>query len=195
MFTGIVETIGRVQNIHKSDGSLIFKIKIDNLNSSIGDSVCVNGVCLTVEAIENNMFSFSISPETYKLCNLDRIQSNDQVNIETSLTLNKLLSGHIVLGHIDTTAEIIELYQIDNSWFVKFQIESKYIKYIIQKGSITIDGVSLTINDIHNNEFSVMIIPHTWQNTIFKNYGIGNIVNIEVDVLAKYVEKLGNKND
>tara|TARA_Y100000287_G_scaffold133040_1_gene108025 strand:+ start:37 stop:417 length:381 start_codon:yes stop_codon:yes gene_type:complete len=126
---------------------------------------------------------------------MESIKSNDQVNIETSLTIDKLISGHIVQGHIDTTSKVIELIQVDNSWYVKFEIDSKYMKYIIQKGSITVDGVSLTVNEVFEKEFSVMIIPHTWENTIFKNYRIGNISNIEVDVLAKYIEKLGKRND
>ena len=191
MFTGIVETIGKVDAVHKSNSSLNLKIRIDNLNSSIGDSISINGVCLTVEYVNDCIFSFSVSPETYELSNMESIKSNDQVNIETSLTLDKLISGHIVQGHVDTTSKVTELYQVDNSWYVKFEIDTKYMKYIIQKGSITVDGVSLTVNEVFENEFSVMIIPHTWENTIFKNYTIGNISNIEVDVLAKYIEKLG----
>ena len=195
MFTGIVETIGKVDAVHKSNSSLNLTIQIDNLNSSIGDSISVNGVCLTVECIKDYVFSFSVSPETYQLCNMESIKSNDQVNIETSLTLDKLISGHIVQGHVDTTSKVTELSQVDNSWYVRFEIDSKYMKYIIQKGSITVDGVSLTVNEVFENEFSVMIIPHTWENTIFKNYRIGSISNIEVDVLAKYIEKLGKRND
>ena len=115
------------------------------------------------------------------------------MNIEKSLTIYKLLSGHIVQGHVDTCSEITELKKIDNSWYVKIKIDSTYMKYIIQKGSITIDGVSLTINEVYTDEFSIMIIPHTYSNTIFKNYKIGSILNIEIDILAKYIEKLGSK--
>ena len=161
------------------------------IKGAIGDSICINGTCLTVESVQNDTFSFSVSPETYNLSNMKFIKEDDEVNIETSLTLNKLISGHIVQGHVDTTSKVIELVRIENSWLVKFQIDSKYMKYIIQKGSITIDGVSLTVNEVYEDAFSVMIIPHTWQNTIFKNYNIGNVTNVEVDLLAKYVEKLG----
>ena len=191
MFTGIIEAKGMVNFVENKNSSLNLRVEMNALKASIGDSICINGVCLTVEKIQSNTFSFSVSPETYNLSNIKFIKEGDEVNIETSLTINKLISGHIVQGHVDTTSKIIDLAQVENSWLVKFQIDSKYMKYIIQKGSIAIDGVSLTVNEVYSDAFSVMIIPHTWQNTIFKNYNIGNITNIEVDVLAKYVEKLG----
>ena len=193
MFTGIIEKIGKVSHVTEKNISQVIGIRIDDFNSALGDSICINGVCLTVEDIDDNIYSFSISPETYELSNFKNIKKNDDVNIEKSLTINKLLSGHIVQGHVDTCSEITELRKIDNSWYVKIKIDSIYMKYIIQKGSITLDGVSLTINEVYTNEFSVMIIPHTFSNTIFKNYRIGSILNTEVDILAKYIEKLGNK--
>ena len=193
MFTGIIEKIGKVSHVTEKNISQVIGIRIDDFNSALGDSICINGVCLTVEDIDDNLYSFSISPETYNLSNFKNIKKNDDVNIEKSLTINKLLSGHIVQGHVDTCSEITELKKIDNSWYVKIKIDSTYMKYIIQKGSITIDGVSLTINEVYNDEFSVMVIPHTYSNTIFKNYRIGSILNTEIDILAKYIEKLGNK--
>ena len=193
MFTGIIEKIGKVSHITEKNVSQVIGIRIDDFNSTLGESICINGVCLTVEDINDNVYSFSISPETYNLSNFKNIKKNDDVNIEKSLTMNKLLSGHIVQGHVDTCSEITELKKIDNSWYVKIKIDSTYMKYIIQKGSITIDGVSLTINEVYNDEFSVMVIPHTYSNTIFKNYKIGSILNTEIDILAKYIEKLGNK--
>ena len=193
MFTGIIEKIGKVSHVTEKNISQVIGIRIDDFNSALGDSICINGVCLTVEDIDDNVYSFSISPETYNLAIFKNIKKNDDVNIEKSLTLNKLLSGHIVQGHVDTCSEITELKKIDNSWYVKIKIDSTYMKYIIQKGSITIDGVSLTINEVYTDEFSVMVIPHTYSNTIFKNYKIGSILNTEIDILAKYIEKLGNK--
>ena len=193
MFTGIIEKIGKVSHVTEKNISQVIAIRIDDFTSALGDSICINGVCLTVEDIDDNVYSFSISPETYNLSNFKNIKMNDDVNIEKSLTINKLLSGHIVQGHVDTCSEITELKKIDNSWYVKIKIDSTYMKYIIQKGSITIDGVSLTINEVYNDEFSVMVIPHTYSNTIFKNYKIGSILNTEIDILAKYIEKLGNK--
>ena len=193
MFTGIIEKIGIVSHITEKNVSQVIGIRIDDFNSALGDSICINGVCLTVEDIDDNVYSFSISPETYNLSNFKNIKKNDDVNIEKSLTINKLLSGHIVQGHVDTCSEITELKKIDNSWYVKIKIDSTYMKYIIQKGSITLDGVSLTINEVYTDEFSVMVIPHTYGNTIFKNYKVGSILNTEIDILAKYIEKLGNK--
>ena len=193
MFTGIIEKIGKVSHVTEKNISQVISIRIDDFNSALGDSICINGVCLTVEDIDDNVYSFSISPETYNLSNFKYIKKNDDVNIEKSLTINKLLSGHIVQGHVDTCSEITELKKIDNSWYVKIKIDSTYMKYIIQIGSITIDGVSLTINEVYTDEFSVMVIPHTYSNTIFKNYKIGSILNTEIDILAKYIEKLGNK--
>ena len=193
MFTGIIEKIGKVSHVTEKNISQVISIRIDDFNSALGDSICINGVCLTVEDIDDNVYTFSISPETYNLSNFKNIKMNDDVNIEKSLTINKLLSGHIVQGHVDTCSEITELKKIDNSWYVKIKIDSTYMKYIIQKGSITIDGVSLTINEVYNDEFSVMVIPHTYSNTIFKNYKIGSILNTEIDILAKYIEKLGKK--
>ena len=193
MFTGIIEKIGKVSHVVEKNISQVIGIRIDDFHSALGDSICINGVCLTVEDIDDNVYSFSISPETYNLSNFKNIKENDDVNIEKSLTINKLLSGHIVQGHVDTCSEITELKKIDNSWYVKIKIDSTYMKYIIQKGSITLDGVSLTINEVYTDEFSVMVIPHTYSNTIFKNYKIGSILNTEIDILAKYIEKLGNK--
>ena len=193
MFTGIIEKIGKVSHVTEKNISQVIGIRIDDFNSALGDSICINGVCLTVEDIDDNVYSFSISPETYNLSNFRNIKKNDDVNIEKSLTVNKLLSGHIVQGHVDTCSEITELKKIDNSWYVKIKIDSTYMKYIIQKGSITIDGVSLTINEVYTDEFSVMVIPHTYTNTIFKNYKVGSILNTEIDILAKYIEKLGSK--
>ena len=195
MFTGIIEKIGKVHFIDRKGDSSVIGLQINEVDYSLGDSVCINGVCLTVEKIHQDIYSFSISPETNNLTNLNRLEKNHEVNIETSLTINKLISGHIVQGHVDTTAEIVEIEQQDNSWFIRLKLNKDFCKYIIHKGSITLDGVSLTVNDVTNSGFNVMIIPHTYQNTIFRTYEIGSIVNIETDILAKYIEKLGNKND
>ena len=195
MFTGIIEKVGKICAIKKNGDSSIIDVQINDTSYSLGDSICINGVCLTVENINQDIYTFSISPETNKLTNLKYLSADQDVNIETSLTINKLISGHLVQGHVDTVAEILEISQYDNSWFVILKIDIHFIKYIVQKGSVTLDGVSLTVNDVTNSEFNVMIIPHTYQNTIFKEYKIGSIVNIEIDMLAKYIEKLGNKND
>ena len=195
MFTGIIETLGKVSAVKNSGKSSLIDILIKNTNYSLGDSICVNGVCLTIDNIENDKYSFTISPETNHRTNLKYLSNNQEVNIETSLTINKLISGHLVQGHVDGVVKIIRIQEIDASWNIRFQIEPGLSKYIIKKGSVTLDGVSLTVNDVSNLEFSVMIIPHTYQNTIFKSYVVGDEINIELDMLAKYIEKLGNYND
>ena len=195
MFTGIIETLGKVSAVKNSGKSSLIDIVIKNTNYSLGDSICVNGACLTIDNIENDKYSFTISPETNHRTNLKYLSNNQEVNIETSLTVNKLISGHLVQGHVDGIVKIIKIQEIDASWNIRFQIEPGLSKYIIKKGSVTLDGVSLTVNDVSNLEFSVMIIPHTYQNTIFKSYVVGDEINIELDMLAKYIEKLGNYND
>jgi riboflavin synthase len=195
MFTGIIETLGKVSAVKNSGKSSLIDIVIKNTNYSLGDSICVNGACLTIDNIENDKYSFTISPETNHRTNLKYLSNNQEVNIETSLTINKLISGHLVQGHVDGIVQIIRIQEIDTSWNIRFQIEPGLSKYIIKKGSVTLDGVSLTVNDVSNLEFSVMIIPHTYQNTIFKSYVVGDEINIELDMLAKYIEKLGNYND
>jgi riboflavin synthase len=195
MFTGIIETLGKVSAVKNSGKSSLIDIVIKNTNYSLGDSICVNGACLTIDNIENDKYSFTISPETNHRTNLKYLSNNQEVNIETSLTINKLISGHLVQGHVDGIVKIIRIQEIDASWNIRFQIESGLSKYIIKKGSVALDGVSLTVNDVSNLEFSVMIIPHTYQNTIFKSYVVGDEINIELDMLAKYIEKLGNYND
>jgi len=195
MFTGIIETIGKVSSVKNNGKSSFVDIIIKNTNYSLGDSICVNGVCLTIDNIENDKYSFTVSPETNQRTNLKYLSNDQEVNIETSLTINKLISGHLVQGHVDGTVKIIKIQEMDTSWYIRFEIETGLSKYIIKKGSVTLDGVSLTVNDVSNLEFSVMIIPHTYQNTIFKSYVVGNEINIELDMLAKYIEKLGNYND
>ena len=195
MFTGIIETLGKVSAVKNTGKSSLIDIVIKNTNYSLGDSICVNGACLTIDNIENDKYSFTISPETNHRTNLKYLSNNQEVNIETSLTINKLISGHLVQGHVDGIVKIIRIQEIDASWNIRFQIEPGLSKYIIKKGSVTLDGVSLTVNDVSNLEFSVMIIPHTYQNTIFKSYVVGDEINIELDMLAKYIEKLGNYND
>jgi len=195
MFTGIIERIGKVSSVKNNGKSSFVNIIIKNTNYSLGDSICVNGVCLTIDNIENDKYSFTVSPETNQRTNLKYLSNDQEVNIETSLTINKLISGHLVQGHVDGTVKIIKIQEMDTSWYIRFEIETGLSKYIIKKGSVTLDGVSLTVNDVSNLEFSVMIIPHTYQNTIFKSYVVGNEINIELDMLAKYIEKLGNYND
>ena len=194
MFTGIIENIGKITLIEEVNHSYVIKIEIANLSMNIsnGDSIAVNGACLTVTNVKDNIFSFDLSPETIKLTSFKYLTNNDLVNIEFPLTLNKFISGHITTGHIDTVGVIEKLLKNTDSWFIQIKINKIYLKYIVHKGSICIDGISLTINQIQGNIIDLMVIPHTYQNTIIKNYSLGDSVNIEVDYIAKHLEKLKN---
>ena len=194
MFSGIIEKIGEVHEFEVSNDKSYIAIAIDNsdLLLKIGDSVAINGVCLTITKIKDNLFYYDLSPETLALTSLKNLSINDIVNIEYPLTLNKFISGHITTGHVDTIGIIKSLQKIIDSWEVVVELESDILKYIIHKGSITIDGVSLTVNKLDNSLVYLMIIPYTFENTIFKSYKIGQKVNIEVDYITKHLEKLKN---
>ena len=194
MFTGIIENIGKITLIEEVNHNYVIKIEIANLSMNIsnGDSIAINGACLTVTNVKDNIFSFDLSPETMKLTSFKYLIKNDLVNIEFPLTLNKFISGHITTGHIDTVGVIEKLLKNTDSWFIQIKIDKIYLKYIVHKGSICIDGISLTINQIQGNIIDLMVIPHTYQNTIIKNYSLGGSVNIEVDYIAKHLEKLKN---
>ena len=194
MFTGIIENIGKVVVIEEVNNSFMIKIEVSNLSIDIsnGDSIAVNGACLTAVNIESNVFSFDLSPETMKSTSFKSLRKGDFVNIEFPLTLNKFISGHITTGHIDTVAIIKTLLKDTESWFIQIKIDKIYLKYIVHKGSICIDGVSLTVNKVDGDMIDLMIIPHTYENTIIKNYNVGDSMNIEVDYIAKHLEKLKN---
>jgi len=194
MFTGIIENIGKIVVIEEVNNCFMIKIEVSNLliNISNGDSIAVNGTCLTAVNVENNIFSFDLSPETMKLTSFKSLRKGDFVNIEFPLTLNKFISGHITTGHVDTIATIKTLLKNTESWFIQIKIDKIYLKYIVHKGSICIDGVSLTVNKVDGDMIDLMIIPHTYENTIIKNYNVGDSVNIEVDYIAKHLEKLKN---
>jgi riboflavin synthase len=194
MFTGIIENIGKVVVIEEVNNSFMIKIEVSNLSIDIsnGDSIAVNGACLTAVNIESNIFSFDLSPETMKSTSFKSLRKGDFVNIEFPLTLNKFISGHITTGHVDTVATIEKLLKDTDSWFIQIKIDKIYLKYIVHKGSICIDGVSLTVNKVDGDMIDLMIIPHTYENTIIKNYNVGDSMNIEVDYIAKHLEKLKN---
>ena len=194
MFSGIIEKLAQVHEFEVSNDKSYIAIAMDNsdLLLKTGDSIAINGVCLTIVKIKNHLFYYDLSPETLSSTSLKDLSVNDSVNIEYPLTLNKFISGHITTGHVDSIGIIKSLQKIIDSWEVVVEVKSDILKYIIHKGSITIDGVSLTVNKLDNNLVYLMIIPHTFENTIFKNYKIGQKVNIEVDYISKHLEKLKN---
>ena len=194
MFSGIIENIGMVEDCLSVNDNQKILIKIDNLSNKIkyGDSISINGVCLTVEEINSNIYSFSVSPETLNLTSLNHLKKNSYVNIETPLTMEKFLSGHLTAGHIDNTGTIHKISKENNSWNLFIKVNKDILKYSAIKGSIAIDGVSLTINQIKSDILCIMLIPHTYENTIAQYYKEGDIVNIEIDLLFRYIEKIKN---
>jgi len=194
MFSGIIENTGKViKCLSDSDTQKIFiEINKNNSKVSIGDSIAINGACLTVEEINSNVYAFTVSPETLKKTTLKNLEQNSNVNIETPLTLEKFINGHLTSGHIDSVGKIFKIVKTENSWNILVEVEKNIIKYLVSKGSIAMDGVSLTINGINKNILDLMIIPYTHQNTIIKFYKEGRLVNIEVDLILKYLEKIKN---
>jgi len=198
MFTGIIEEIGTVTKIARGAKSsrVTITAKIIFSDLKLGDSVATNGVCLTVNEITNNTFTADIMHETLKHTSLAGLVSGTRVNLERAMRADGRFGGHIVSGHIDGTGVIRNITKDDNAYIYTIATEPAITKYIIQKGSIAIDGISLTIIHVDNECFGVSIIPHTLQETILADRKPSDIVNLEVDMLAKYMEKLllGNVN-
>lgn len=188
MFTGIIEELGTVKSARRTGTVTILEIKasLALTDTKIGDSVSVNGVCLTIVKIKNDSLFFEVMNETLKLTNLGEISSGKQVNLERALKLEDRLSGHFVTGHIDCIGIIRKKAYIDKNLCFGINVPQKFIKYIAPKGSITIDGISLTIVDVKQSNFTVYIIPHTLKNTTLSFKGYSDKVNIECDILAKY---------
>ncbi len=192
MFTGLVEETGKLfEKIKTGDGfqlSFTAKKVMDDLE--IGSSICVNGVCLTVVKKDFEHFSVDAIEETLKKTNLGSLQNGDKVNLERPLKADARLGGHFVLGHVDTTGKIVNIQELTNSHFVTISYPKEFKNYLIFVGSISIDGVSMTVAQLNDNTFSVGIIPHTWNETIFSSKKNGDSVNLEFDVLGKYVERI-----
>ena len=192
MFTGIVQKTGKIKKIEGDTFTITSDLNLKNLD--IGGSIALNGACLTIISLEKNSFSIQVTPETLKRTNLKYLKSEDIVNLETPLKMNSGLEGHMVQGHIDGTAVITKITPDKNSIYITIKTETKLMRYICEKGYVAVDGVSLTIVNCTDDEFTVSIIPHTKKSTVFSIYKLGDIVNIEVDIISKYVEKLIKKN-
>ncbi|MBI45741.1 MAG: riboflavin synthase [Candidatus Marinimicrobia bacterium] len=191
MFTGIIEELARVKSIDKIDNFYTVQIASafsDEIN--IGDSISVNGVCLTAKKIGDSFFEVDIIKETLDKSSLKTISNKSYVNLERSMKVSSRIDGHIVQGHVESVAEIVDLKSFDNQTNFTIEIDENYLKYCIKKGSITLDGISLTIAEIKNNHITVAIIPHTLDNTTLKFKKIGDFVNLETDMFAKYVENI-----
>ncbi|MBS1627590.1 MAG: riboflavin synthase [Bacteroidetes bacterium] len=193
MFTGIIETLGIIKKIETTGGNKTFWITSSIINElKIDQSIAHNGVCLTVEKIEGNLYCVTAIEETLLKTNLNRLKGNDLVNIERCMQLNGRLDGHIVQGHVDTTAKCIYRKQIEGSWEFVFEFDKKFASLIIEKGSITVNGISLTCFNVTNNSFKVAIIPYTFEHTNIKNIETNYIVNIEFDMIGKYINRIYN---
>ncbi len=196
MFTGIVEEIGIIKGINKGAESASITIGAKNIleDVKLGDSIATNGVCLTVTHFTKDSFTVDVMPETMRKSSLSNISIGSKVNLERALKLSDRLGGHIVSGHIDGTGVIKEFKKEDNAVWISIEAHEEILKYIINKGSIAIDGVSLTVAYVDKKMFKVSIIPHTGEETTLLNKKIGDKVNLECDLIEKYVERLSGFN-
>lgn len=191
MFTGIIETLGIVQDVNNENDNLHISVQSSITNDlKIDQSVAHNGVCLTVIAIENDVYTVTAISETIQKTNLGDWKIGDSLNLERAMLLGSRLDGHIVQGHVDQTGICKEVREANGSWYYTFEYDKKLSNITIEKGSITVNGVSLTVVDSKENEFSVAIIPYTYEHTNFKNFKVGTKINLEFDVIGKYVSRL-----
>ena len=191
MFTGIIETLGIVQEVKKEQDNI--HITIDSSMSNelkIDQSVAHNGICLTVVAIQGQYYTVTAIGETIKKTNISNWKVGDRVNLERAMKLGDRLDGHIVQGHVDQIGNCVSVKETNGSWFYTFEYDSALQNITIEKGSITVNGVSLTVVDSGNNNFSVAIIPYTYEHTNFSSFVVGTKVNLEFDVIGKYVSRL-----
>lgn len=192
MFTGLIEEIGKVKKIDSINGGKRINISASKIMDDIkvDDSIAVNGVCLTAVKIETNSITVEAVGETLKKTTLNELKENQIVNLERAVRLNDRLGGHLVQGHVNGVGRILNIQKLGENYFLEVEVDPKLTKYLIDEGSISIDGISLTIAKLVENKVGVSIIPHTWKNTNLNTRNIGAKVNIETDVIAKYIEKL-----
>jgi riboflavin synthase len=192
MFTGLIETVGTVTSIDRrgSAARLVVAAPLPAGEVALGDSIAVNGICLTVVGREGGAFSFDVSPETLDRGGFRNLRGGSHVNLERALRLGDRLGGHIVTGHVDCAAQVTERREISGNIVFFFRVPAEFSRYLVAKGSVAIDGISLTVNSVTGDAFSVNIIPHTAVQTTLQGKKPGDEVNIETDILAKYVERL-----
>lgn len=191
MFTGIIETLGTVQEIKKDKDNIHLTIDSSITDElQIDQSVAHNGICLTVVAINDSSYTVTAIGETIKKTNISYWKTSDQINLERAMKLGDRLDGHIVQGHVDQIGTCIAADEANGSWHYTFEYDESLHNITIEKGSITVNGVSLTVVNSKKNEFSVAIIPYTFEHTNFKNFEVGTKVNLEFDVIGKYVARL-----
>lgn len=193
MFTGIIEAQGRVAALTPSNGDITLKVQSDQLDFAdvrLGDSIAVNGVCLTVTELGGDSFSADVSGETLSLTSLNQLKAGSTVNLEKAMTPSTRMGGHLVSGHVDGLGTVKALTPDARSVRIDIEAPAELARYIAQKGSITVDGISLTVNSVDGRVFSLNIIPHTQEVTTIKGWKPGTPVNLEVDIIARYLERL-----
>ena len=196
MFTGIIKATGVIASIEHRGGDVSMRVVSQALpwvDYAVGESIAVNGVCLTVVNLHEDGFDADVSVETLEVTALGETGERGRVNLEPALSVGERLGGHLVSGHVDCRGKIIELTSDARSVRMRVELPTEYARYVAKKGSICIDGVSLTINEVSGSCFELNIIPHTAENTIIGDYAVGSVVNIEVDLLARYLERLLGK--
>lgn len=192
MFTGLVEEVGKVKSITSSSDSYVITVECEDVldGTYIGDSIAVNGVCLTVTGISGGVFSADVMPETLHRSSLASLKSGSKVNLERAMAAGGRFGGHMVSGHIDGTGHIENIVEDVNAVWYTISADADILKYIVEKGSVALDGISLTVAYVDDDVFKVSVIPHTRQVTNMLSHGVGSIINIECDVIGKYVEKM-----
>ena len=195
MFTGLIEGIGKISGIRRTRNEMKIAVTplFDTGDSRLGDSISVNGVCLTITEMREGSLSMDVSGETLSRSTLGLLKVGDHVNLERALRLMDRLGGHLVTGHVDGIGKILKKEQVQTSWMIRIGIDEALSRYTIEKGSVAVDGISLTINACENSYFEVNIIPQTGMMTTLLRKKIGDPVNIETDLIGKYVEKLFSK--
>ncbi|MGI9270664.1 MAG: riboflavin synthase [Woeseiaceae bacterium] len=198
MFTGIIQATGTIASIDKIDGDVRLRVRSNGLPFSsyaVGESIAVNGACLTATALRDDGFDTDVSTETLAVTSLGNLVVGSTVNLEPSLSFGDRLGGHLVSGHVDCLGTVMSLRNDARSIRLGIEIDAEFARYVARKGSVCVDGVSLTINAVSANTFDLNIIPHTAETTIIAGYTVGTKVNIEVDLLARYIERLLDKNE
>ncbi len=193
MFTGIIAAIGKIEAVQPKGGDLSLQVATQGLDLSdvvLGDSIAINGVCLTVVKINSSILSFDVSRESIERTSLGNVRTDSEVNLEKALAVGERLGGHFVSGHVDGLGTILSMTESARSVQFRIEMPTELKRYVAEKGSICIDGVSLTVNKVNDNWFEVNIIPHTMQETIISHYNKGTKVNLEVDLIARYLERL-----
>jgi riboflavin synthase len=192
MFTGIIEEVGRIEKISTERGNLKLRIKASKIlnDLKVGDSININGACQTVIATDGNSFTVEAVEETLKKTNLGQLKKSEQVNLERALRVSDRLGGHLITGHVDSVGKIKSIAKREGSFLYEFELPEKYLAHLVEKGSVAVDGISLTVVEVKERSFTVSIIPFTLENTTLGTKKVGNLVNIETDLIGKYVERI-----